>query len=139
MFVLLLTAFFFSACDKLYDDSEEGIDDGTEIVGGTDKDTGSDDEDEGDGEYDDDTGISFGDVVDVETFISKPIVDQVWVKGYIVGSATGAMVRNGMILNLRLITIQHYSWLTILQQQTFLMLFQYASRHAQRKYVRNSI
>lgn len=90
MFVLLLTAFFFSACDKPYDDSEEGIDDGTEIVGGTDKDTGSDDEDEGDGEYDDDTGISFGDVVDVETFISKSIVDQVWVKGYIVGSATGA-------------------------------------------------
>ena len=42
MFVLLLTAFFFSACDKPYDDSEEGIDDGTEIVGGTDKDTGSD-------------------------------------------------------------------------------------------------
>ena len=34
MFVLLLTAFFFSACDKPYDDSEEGIDDGTEIVGG---------------------------------------------------------------------------------------------------------
>lgn len=28
--------------------------------------------------------------MNVETFISKPIVDQVWVKGYIVGSATGA-------------------------------------------------
>ena len=26
MFVLLLTAFFFSACDKPYDDSEEGMD-----------------------------------------------------------------------------------------------------------------
>lgn len=86
----VVDSILFSACDKPYDDSEEGIDDGTEIIGGTDKDTGSDDEDEGDGEYDDDTGISFGDVVDVETFISKPIVDQVWVKGYIVGSATGA-------------------------------------------------
>ena len=89
MLVSLFVVFTFPACDKPYDDSEENVEDDTEVVGGLDNDNGSNSGDGG-GECDDDTGISFGDVVDVETFISTPIVTQVWVKGYIVGSATGA-------------------------------------------------
>ena len=88
IFMLLLAAFLFPACDKPYDDSENNVDDGTEVVGGSD--SGSDSDDETDSGNDDDTDISLGDVVDVETFISTPIVNQVWVKGYIVGAATGA-------------------------------------------------
>lgn len=92
--LLLLVAAFFPACDKPYSDYDEEGDGDTEIVGGSKDDTdyGNDDDetcdDEESGSSDD--GVYADGVVDVETFINTPIVNQVWLKGYIVGSATGA-------------------------------------------------
>lgn len=77
--LLSVFLFVFGACDKPYgDEGEENIElpdknDGTEDDGGA-----------------EDGDISLGDVVDVSTFLNTPIYAQVWVKGYIVGSATGA-------------------------------------------------
>ena len=69
-----------------------GEGDGTEEVGGT-----ADDGDGGDngGWYGGEDGndedlVYLGDTVDVETFRTHAIYGQVWVKGYIVGAATGA-------------------------------------------------
>lgn len=84
---VLLSVFLsvFGACDKPYGDEEEGNIELPYENGGTDENDGT--EDDGDAE---DGDISLGDVVDVSTFLNTPIYAQVWVKGYIVGSATGA-------------------------------------------------
>ena len=55
--------------------------------------------DDNGGWYDDDTpgengDFALGDEVDVQTFKTSAIYTQVWVKGYIVGAATGANNRN---------------------------------------------
>lgn len=95
-FILLLffVAAFFPACDKPYGDYEEGEDGSTEIVDGSKDESDSENDgniDDGSGEDDDGgDGVYADEVVDVETFINTPIVNQVWVKGYIVGAATGA-------------------------------------------------
>lgn len=87
-FIVLLhfMAFIISSCDKPYYDSDDENDTNTELVGDSDGDS----EGSGQTENDEDYGISMGDVVSVETFINTPISSQVWVKGYIVGAATGA-------------------------------------------------
>lgn len=84
---MLLPVFLlvFGACDKPYGDEDDENIELPEENNGADDDNGADDE--GDAE---DGGISLGDVVDVNTFLNTPIYAQVWVKGYIVGSATGA-------------------------------------------------
>lgn len=86
LFMLLpVFLFVFGACDKPYgDEGDENIELPEENNGAEDDDDAEDNDDAEDG------GISLGDVVDVNTFLNTPIYAQVWVKGYIVGSATGA-------------------------------------------------
>lgn len=86
LFMLLpVFLFVFGACDKPYgDEGDENIELPEENNGAEDDDDAEDNDDAEDG------GISLGDVVDVSTFLNTPIYAQVWVKGYIVGSATGA-------------------------------------------------
>lgn len=86
MMIFLAAAIAFAACEKPYTDGEE---ERTEHIG--DGDGGGDGWiiDDGSGE-DDGSGIGLGDTVSVKTFLEMPIQRQVWVKGYIVGAATGA-------------------------------------------------
>lgn len=86
LFMLLpVFLFVFGACDKPYgDEGDENIELPEENNGAEDDDDAENNDDAEDG------GISLGDVVDVNTFLNTPIYAQVWVKGYIVGSATGA-------------------------------------------------
>lgn len=103
--LLLLATAVFPACDKPYSDYEAEEDSGKVVVDGSKDesdtgsgDTGSDGKDEGSDLGDEGKTESGGDeedlnvdgVVGVETFIGTPIVNQVWLKGYIVGAATGA-------------------------------------------------
>lgn len=87
MFVMLLSL-SFCACDKPF--SEE--DDDTETT----KDNSNEDDNDavygnGEDEGDDDSGVQTGDTLSVSAFISTSLYNtQVWVKGYIVGCATGA-------------------------------------------------
>ena len=103
--LLLLAAVVFPACDKPYIEYEEEENKDKVVVESSDDKSDSVD---GDADYDDEGGVTdnggndnqdnegsgdefdIGDVVDVETFISTPIVNQIWLKGYIVGAATGA-------------------------------------------------
>lgn len=103
--LLLLAAAVFPACDKPYIEYEEEENKDKVVVESSDDKSDSVD---GDADYDDEGGVTdnggndnldnegsgdefdIGDVVDVETFISTPIVNQIWLKGYIVGAATGA-------------------------------------------------
>lgn len=103
--LLLLAAAVFPACDKPYIEYEEEENKDKVVVEISDDKSDSVD---GDADYDDEGGVTdnggndsqdndssgdefnIGDVVDVETFISTPIVNQIWLKGYIVGAATGA-------------------------------------------------
>ena len=88
----VLAAHLLCSCEKVYIGGEEE-EDGKEHVDGNDND-GDDDTPEwdfgdiehaggGDGEF------ATGDIVDVYTFKNYAIYTQVWVKGYIVGAATG--------------------------------------------------
>lgn len=103
--LLLLAAAIFPACDKPYSDYEEEEDNDKVVVdgstdksdsdgGNTDYDGGDDGTDGGDMDSPDDEdgggGVYVDGIVDVKTFISESIVNQVWLKGYIVGAATGA-------------------------------------------------
>lgn len=103
--LLLLAAAVFPACDKPYIEYEEEENKDKVVVESSDDKSDSVD---GDADYDDEGSVTdnggndnqdnegsgdefdIGDVVDVETFISTPIVNQIWLKGYIVGAATGA-------------------------------------------------
>lgn len=84
----MLLSITFCACDKPFSEDEE-VEETT---------TNTDNEDNTTGEYgngkdseSDDSGIQVGDTLNVTTFISTPIYNvQVWLKGYIVGCATGA-------------------------------------------------
>ncbi len=81
----ILMAFGFCSCEK------------AEYIGGGDKGEGSEGDDSGWVDYgqgDDDEDYDYGDfptgsTVDVTTFRHSAIYTQVWVKGYIVGAATG--------------------------------------------------
>lgn len=77
----------FSACEK----AEYLNDDDRTEQGNGDADN-SDEDNTGTGEDNetDDSGIQLGDEVNVQTFCNTSINTQVWVKGYIVGAATGA-------------------------------------------------
>ena len=84
--LVLIAAIALGSCERAY--FEEG-EEPAETVGG----------DDNGGWYDDDTpgeygDFALGDEVDVQTFKTNAIYTQVWVKGYIVGAATGANNRN---------------------------------------------
>lgn len=90
--VLLVAALLCVSCEKA--DFGEPEDGGTGGVVDT-----ADDEDGADGDnggwYGGEDGVDedlvyLGDTVNVETFVANTIYGQVWVKGYIVGAATGA-------------------------------------------------
>lgn len=79
--MLLLVALFATvSCEKPFSDDEEESTEKKENV----------EEEEKDDEVPDDGEISLGDVVDVATFCNVPIYPQIWLKGYVVGAATGA-------------------------------------------------
>lgn len=80
--IIFLSVFMLAcfSCEKT--ETYDGEDD-------KEQDVWQEDEPEDDGS-DDGGGISLGDEVDVRTFCTTPIYAQVWVKGYIVGAATGA-------------------------------------------------
>ncbi len=87
----VLSAFILLSCEKAYEEDNGTEPPTTETENGTENNEGSggggwyDDEDDGDT-----GGFQIGDVVDVATFRSSYIGVQVWVKGYVVGAATGA-------------------------------------------------
>lgn len=84
----ILLSFSLCACDKPF--SEE--DDDTETT----ENSSDDDENntvygKGEDDDDDDSGVQTGDTLSVSAFISTSLYNtQVWLKGYIVGCATGA-------------------------------------------------
>lgn len=90
VFMLALLS-VFHGCEKAY---EEESKDRTEQPGDSNVQPDDDEDDWNDDDDQDDGGISLGDEVDVATFCNTPIYTQVWVRGYIVGAATGA---NGKI------------------------------------------
>lgn len=83
--VIMFSLLFFS-CEKSYYVDDDTIDD-TEQNDNTD--SGHDEEADDEGQTD---GGDFatGDYVDVKTFCNNDISVQIWVRGYIVGAATGA-------------------------------------------------
>lgn len=86
----LFSVVYLASCEKVEIQSEEppveNIGDGHEDTG--DQTDDGDQTDNGDKTDDDEATPSY-DVVDVATFRNTPIYTQVWVKGYIVGAATG--------------------------------------------------
>lgn len=88
--VVSVMSFILLSCDKTYYIYGDGKDD-TEQTDNPDNSQGSGGDDKGQtggGEF------ATGDYVDVKTFCNKSISVQIWVRGYIVGAATGA---NGSI------------------------------------------
>ncbi len=85
----------FCSCEKPYEEENE---DNTETTDKPNNDDSSGDDDDSwggddggdDDDNPDDSGISLGDEVSVATFCNTPIYTQIWLKGYIVGAATGA-------------------------------------------------
>lgn len=86
--LVVLLSLTFCACDKPFSEEDE---DTETTVDTTDEDDDSGEYGKGDDSGNDDSGIEMGDTLNVTTFISTPIYNaQVWLKGYIVGCATGA-------------------------------------------------
>lgn len=84
--LVLITALALGSCERAYFEEDE---EPADVVVG----------DDNGGWYDDDTpggygDFAHGDEVDVHTFKTSAIYTQVWVKGYIVGAATGIYNRN---------------------------------------------
>lgn len=149
--LLLLAAAVFPACDKPYIEYEEEENKDKVVVESSDDKSDSVD---GDADYDDEGSVTdnggndnqdnegsgdefdIGDVVDVETFISTPIVNQIWLKGYIVGAATGANGKNVTTLRHRMIMTRRYFWQILLMKPTLNMWLLCALLLVQRKYAR---
>lgn len=81
-FILLLFLFSFAgiSCEKFYEDGDE---DRKEHEEWQNDETEKEDNEES-------NGFCTGDIVDVGTFCNTAIYTQVWVRGYIIGAATGA-------------------------------------------------